>query len=69
MAPDVGERLDEAVAIVAGWPRVVERLLAAHVAGGDGRCVVCGGNGRPAPRWPCSVAELAVAARRLRVSR
>ncbi|MGI5126105.1 hypothetical protein ACQEVB_04750 [Pseudonocardia sp. CA-107938] len=66
MAAEVGGSLDEAVAIVAGWPGVVERLLAAHVAGPDGRCAVCGGNGRPAPLWPCSVAELAGAARRLR---
>jgi hypothetical protein len=66
MAADGGERLDEAARIVAGWPGVVVRLLAAHVAGRDGRCVVCGGNGRPAPRWPCSIAELAGAARRLR---
>lgn len=62
MAADVGEPVDEAAAIVAGWPGVVERLLVAHVAGTDGRCVVCGGNGRPAPRWPCRIAGLALAA-------
>lgn len=63
---DTAARLERAAEIVAGWPRTVERLLALHVEGRDGRCATCGGNGRPAPRWPCGPGGLALAARRCR---
>lgn len=54
------DRMREAAAILAGWPRAWSSLLVEHVAGPDGRCRVRGVRG--APRWPCRLADLAEAA-------
>lgn len=40
-------------------PEVGQRLLAAHVAGPDGRCAGCHSAVRLAPRWPCRLAAVA----------
>ena len=66
MTTDAGERPDEAAAIVAGWPGVAEKLIAAHIAGPDARCVVCWRQRPSCAALACGVALLAIAARRLR---
>lgn len=53
---------DALVHALAQWPDVVLRLLDAHVAGPDGRCRGCTSQVRPAPRWPCRLADLAARA-------
>jgi hypothetical protein len=54
--------LTDAAAIIAGWPRVVARLLDAHVGGPDGRCRGCTSQVTLPPRWPCRLTVLARAA-------
>ncbi len=49
----------EAAAIVTGWPLVRERLRAAHIPDGAGRCRACTSQTRTAPRWPCALAVVA----------
>lgn len=49
----------EAAEIITGWPLVRERLRAAHVPDGDGRCRACTSQTRTAPRWPCALAVVA----------
>ena len=51
--------LHEAGRIVAGWPRVRQRLWTAHQPDPGGRCRACGTQTRPAPVWPCALALLA----------
>jgi hypothetical protein len=45
---------------------VWQRLLDQHVPDRAGRCRTCtkGGTGLPGPRWPCSLHNIADAARR-----
>jgi hypothetical protein len=50
---------DTIAAELARAPQLCARLLAAHVAGPDGRCVGCHSAVRLAPRWPCRIATLA----------
>jgi hypothetical protein len=59
------DRIEEAAAIVAGWPGVWSELLAQHVARPDGRCSCCTRNQQGAPHWPCGPAAVALRARRL----
>lgn len=54
--------LHDAAIILAGWPRLVARLRADHVADLDGRCRGCRSQVQVAPRWPCAIAALAGAA-------
>jgi hypothetical protein len=56
------DRITEAAAVIAGWTRLWSQLLVVHVAGPDGRCRGCWSSTHVAPRWPCRLAELAVAA-------
>ena len=63
-AAHAARRFDEAVEVVAGWPRVWAALLATHVAAPDGRCAACIGQHRRGPDWPCGPAALALRARR-----
>ncbi|WP_214400999.1 hypothetical protein [Pseudonocardia lacus] len=51
--------LTEAARIVAGWPRVLTRLLDTHVPGPDGRCRGCTSQVSLPPRWPCALTEFA----------
>ena len=51
--------LNAAAAVIAGWPRVVARLLDAHVGGPDGRCRGCTSQVSLPPRWPCRLTLLA----------
>ena len=51
--------LHEAGRIVAGWPRVHERLWRAHQPDAGGRCRACSSQTRAAPVWPCALAVLA----------
>jgi hypothetical protein len=67
--PDQRDRITEAADIIASWTRVWSQLLAAHVAGPDGRCRGCAVDGRIAPRWPCRLADLASTAQRIHRSR
>jgi hypothetical protein len=63
--PIEGDRRDlitEAGAVIAGWTRLWAQLLVVHVAGPDGRCRGCPSSLNAAPRSPCRLAELAVAA-------
>ncbi|WP_214405794.1 hypothetical protein [Pseudonocardia lacus] len=62
---DSRNRIEEAAAIVAGWPNVWGGLLVVHRAGPDGRCTECTRANRLAPRWPCGPAVLALRARRM----
>jgi hypothetical protein len=50
---------DSIAAELARAPQLCARLLLAHVAGPDGRCVGCHSAARLAPRWPCRIATLA----------
>lgn len=50
---------------LARMPLLVERLLSAHVAGPDGRCVGCPSALWVAPHWPCRIAAVAALARDL----
>ncbi|MFC5235806.1 hypothetical protein [Pseudonocardia zijingensis] len=56
------DRITEAGAVIAGWTRLWSQLLVVHVAGPDGRCRGCPSSAHAAPRSPCRLAELAVAA-------
>ncbi|GAA1269529.1 hypothetical protein GCM10009609_35750 [Pseudonocardia aurantiaca] len=53
--------------LLAGMPGAVARLSAEHRDGGHGRCRACTtpGQGTPRDPWPCSMAKLAQAARRI----
>lgn len=51
--------LHEAARIVAGWPRVRDRLHALHRPDPAGRCRACATQTRAAPVWPCALALLA----------
>jgi hypothetical protein len=51
--------IGEAAEIVTGWPLVRERLRAAHVPDGKGRCRGCTSQMRSAPLWPCALALVA----------
>jgi hypothetical protein len=62
---DSRDRIEEAAAIVAGWPNVWASLLVVHTAGPDGRCTRCAVANRVAPRWPCGPAAVALRARRV----
>ena len=44
--------IEAAALFLASEPAAVERALAVHRAGEDGRCVGCGSAG---VRWPCAV--------------
>jgi hypothetical protein len=54
-----GRLMFEAAEIITGWPRARDRLRAAHVPDGRGRCRACTSQTRDAPRWPCALAVLA----------
>jgi hypothetical protein len=56
---DRPDEMTSVAAELAGAPGVCVRLLAAHVAGPDGRCVGCRSAVRLAPRWPCRLATIA----------
>jgi hypothetical protein len=56
------DRITEAGAVIAGWTRLWSQLLVVHVAGPDGRCRGCPSSLNVAPRSPCRLAELAIAA-------
>ena len=62
---DSRNRIEEAAAIVAGWPNVWGGLLLVHRVGPDGRCTACNVGNRAAPRWPCGPAAVALRARRV----
>ena len=51
--------------VMAGMPEVWRRLLTAHVADRLGRCTACRNSSGSGVRWPCSLHEIAVEARRL----
>jgi hypothetical protein len=51
--------LTAAAGIIAGWPRVLNRLLDAHVARPDGRCRGCTSQVSLPPQWPCTLTDLA----------
>ncbi|WP_232662656.1 hypothetical protein [Pseudonocardia sp. TRM90224] len=51
--------------MMAGMPEVWRRLLAAHVADRLGRCTTCRNSSGSGERWPCSLHQIAVDARRL----
>lgn len=56
------------VALLAEMPDVVERLTAEHVPDRNGRCRECRvpGHGTPGAAWPCTLANLASAAKKAR---
>jgi hypothetical protein len=56
------DRITEAGTVIAGWTRLWSQLLVVHVAGPDGRCRGCPSSLNVAPRSPCRLAELALAA-------
>ena len=56
------DRITEAGIEIAGWTRLWSQLLVLHVAGPDGRCRGCPSSLNVAPRSPCRLAELAMAA-------
>ncbi|GAA1276599.1 hypothetical protein GCM10009609_44490 [Pseudonocardia aurantiaca] len=64
----VADQWSGAAQALADMPYVVERITAAHVPDGNGRCRACTTPGRGTPRdpWPCSTAKLADAARAIR---
>lgn len=51
--------------LMVGMPEVWRRLLAAHVADRMGRCTACRSSSGAGERWPCSLYQIAVEARRL----
>lgn len=53
---------------LAGLAGVPQRLLAAHVSDGRGRCRACtaAGTGLPSARWPCALHFYAAAAEEIR---
>ncbi|MBC8093986.1 MAG: hypothetical protein H7Y15_19035 [Pseudonocardia sp.] len=55
----------EAAAIIDGWPTVRDRLRAHHVPGRAGRCASCHSVQTAGPRWPCALAVVAGATRRM----
>lgn len=57
-----------AVEVLAVMPEACGRLLAEHRPADNMRCRACtvGGTGLPGARWPCTMHNLATAARALR---
>lgn len=62
-----GPSLDEAVFFIARQPGGADRLLTEHRPDDHGRCCACTapGTGIPHAPWPCAMAVLASAARKL----
>jgi hypothetical protein len=54
--PHSARLLLEAAEIIDGWPRVRDRLRAAHVPDRANRCRACHSPNRVAPQWPCPLA-------------
>jgi hypothetical protein len=56
------------ITLILGDPGMTERILAAHVDDGTGRCTRCVAHDRPAARHPCVLRNHALHARVVRES-
>lgn len=67
----MNDRSDPVAVALADMPDVVAALLRDHVPDALGRCRACGtpGTGTPYVRYPCSLREIAEAARKIRAQR
>ncbi|MGH3568935.1 MAG: hypothetical protein ACRDRH_23495 [Pseudonocardia sp.] len=59
MPPNVAQCIDVAAQFLAAQPGAVERALAKHRRGKDGRCTGCV---HTQTRWPCAVASIGMRA-------